>query len=156
VIEIDIPGFGKLKLEHLVMDYNGTLALDGVLINGVKQLLFKLSNLLNIHVVTADTFGMVTSQLEEIPCTLKILGRENQKRAKSEYVTCLGSSAVVSIGNGKNDSLMLKNSALGIALIQEEGTATETLMNADIVLKNINDALNLLINTKRLIATLRS
>ena len=30
-----IPGFGALRLEHLVLDYNGTLALDGRLLRGV-------------------------------------------------------------------------------------------------------------------------
>ncbi len=156
MIKIDIPGRGQLIFEHLVMDYNGTLAIDGIMINGVKEKLSKLSNTLQIHVVTADTFGIAASQLKDLPCSLKILNKDNQKRAKEKYVTTLGSSSVVSIGNGRNDSLMLKASALGIAVIQEEGTAIETLINADIVAKDINDALNLLLHTKRLIATLRS
>ena len=156
MIEIDIPGRGKLILKYLVMDYNGTLAIDGILIKGVKEKLLKLSNLLDIHVVTADTFGIAASQLEDLPCSLKILGKDNQRKTKEEYITELGSSSVVSIGNGRNDSLMLKTSALGIAVIQEEGTAIETLINADITAKDINDALNLLLHTKRVIATLRS
>ena len=155
MIETEIPGFGKLKLKYLVLDYNGTLAEDGILISGVKELLTRLSNLLEIHVVTADTFGMAASQLKDIPCTLKILGKTNQRKAKLEYINHLGSSYTISIGNGKNDSLMLKDSAIGIAVIQREGTAGETLLNADITLKSIIDALELLTNTKRLKATLR-
>ena len=28
MIELDIPGFGQRALHHLVLDYNGTLAID--------------------------------------------------------------------------------------------------------------------------------
>jgi soluble P-type ATPase len=51
---------------------------------------------------------------------------------------------------------MVKEAALGIAVIEKEGAAVETLLAADIVCGNILDALELLLNPKRLIATLRS
>jgi len=156
MIKVDIPGFGKLTLKYLVLDYNGTIAEDGVLIKGIKELLIQLSAVLNIHVVTADTFGFAASQLKTIPCTLKILDKKDQKDAKLEYVNNLGNSYTASIGNGRNDSLMLKASALGIAVIMAEGASAETLMSADIVSKGIIHALNLFTHTKRLKATLRS
>jgi len=57
MITIDIPGSQKLELEHLVLDYNGTIACDGLLIPGVKDILINLSRSLSIYVLTADTFG---------------------------------------------------------------------------------------------------
>jgi soluble P-type ATPase len=62
----------------------------------------------------------------------------------------------VSIGNGRNDQLMLKASALGIAVILAEGIAAETLLASDVVCTSIIDALDLLRNPLRLTATLRS
>ena len=52
-MEISIPGFGELNLSYLVMDYNGTLAIDGILINGVKEALMTLSERTQLHVLTA-------------------------------------------------------------------------------------------------------
>jgi len=67
MIEIDIPGFGPLKLENLVLDYNGTLAVDGVLIGGVGERLSVLSKKLTVYVITADTFGNAREGLKGIP-----------------------------------------------------------------------------------------
>jgi soluble P-type ATPase len=50
---------------------------------------------------------------------------------------------------------MLKNAALGIVVIQKEGATVKSLENADIVCNNIIDALELLKNPLRIIATLR-
>jgi soluble P-type ATPase len=57
MIEITIPGRGKLILEHLVLDVNGTLVLDGVLLEGVVRRIGSLRNRLEIHLLTADTHG---------------------------------------------------------------------------------------------------
>jgi soluble P-type ATPase len=106
-------------------------------------------------VLTADTFGSVKSELAEIPATLSILTVDNQDKGKLEYVQNLGTASTVSIGNGRNDRLMLDASILGIAVIQGEGACTETLSAADVVCQDILAALNLLINPQRLVATLR-
>jgi soluble P-type ATPase len=156
MISIDIPGFGKLALEHLVCDYNGTLALDGKLLPGVAETLSALSPSLRIHVVTADTFGLAKAQLEGLPVELKITPIESQAEAKLDFVSTLGAGTVVGIGNGRNDRKMLKAVALGIALIQREGGAAETLTSAHVVSTSVLDALELLRHPKRLIATLRS
>ena len=156
MIKISIPGFKDLELRYLVSDYNGTLAIDGKLLPGVAQLLNELSEQLEVHVITADTFGLATSQLAQLPVKLKITPLESQSEAKLAFIKQLGVENVISFGNGRNDNLMLKASAVGIALLQVEGVSTETLACADIVSKNILDALNLIVNSKRLIATLRS
>ena len=50
---------------------------------------------------------------------------------------------------------MLKKSVLGIALIQGEVASVMTVQSADIVCICIIDALDLLINPVRIVATLR-
>ena len=66
MIEIDIPGFGRLRLEYLILDYNGTIAVDGQPVQGVKERLTALARHIEIHVLTADTFGGVKKKLSDI------------------------------------------------------------------------------------------
>lgn len=156
MIQIDIPGYGILNLKYLVLDHNGTLAVDGILEPGVKECLQQLSNDLRIYVVTADTFGKAKSQLEGVPCELTILPEGDQDQAKLNFVNTLGAEHTVCIGNGRNDRLMLQAAGLGIAVVLEEGAAMVTLTSADVVCTGIVPALNLLMNPLRLTATLRS
>jgi soluble P-type ATPase len=156
MITLDIPGYRQLLLKHLVLDYNGTLARDGILLNGVKESLNQLSKSIQIHVITADTFGEARAGLEGVNCDLSILQKENQDTGKREFVKQLGNASAVCIGNGRNDRLMLKEAALGIAVILEEGAAAETLLAADVVCTSIHAACELLTNPLRLVATLRS
>jgi len=156
MLEIDIPGYRFLRLRHLVMDYNGTLAQNGTLLAGVTPRLEQLAESLRLHVVTADTFGQAKANLATLPCEVVILPAENQAQGKLAYVESLGRDQVAAIGNGRNDRLMLAAAALGIAVVQEEGAATETLSAADVVMSDIRSALDMLLFPKRLIATLRS
>ena len=156
MIEINIPGGCILQLKHIVLDYNGTIACDGVLIPGVKENLTALADKLQVHILTADTFGNVRRGLEGFECELSIIAPEAQDIGKLDYVKRLGAENTVCVGNGSNDQLMLEEAALGIAVILEEGAAAATLSAADVVCTNIISALELLANPVRLIATLRT
>jgi soluble P-type ATPase len=156
MLEIPVPGFPEIKLTDLVLDFNGTLALDGELIAGVAGRLKKLSKKLKIHILTSDTFGNAAKGAADLPGKLFVLGPGDQAQAKWDYVKEIGPVGVVAIGNGRNDRLMLEGSVLGIAVIQSEGAGVETLTSADVVIPSILDALDLLSNPQRLVATLRS
>ena len=156
MIEIDIPGFKTVQIHHLVLDYNGTIACDGMLLSGVKESLSALADEISVHILTADTFGQARNQLDDIPGEVSVIDREYQEIGKLTYVNQLGAEQTVCIGNGRNDRLMLKEAVLGIAVIQEEGTAIETLVAADVVCTDIVAALDLLRKPLRLTATLRS
>jgi soluble P-type ATPase len=156
MIEIEISGFRILTLEHLVLDYNGTLAVDGEVVPGVKAALRALADRLTIHILTADTFGKVKARLSDLPCEISILPPGKQDIGKREFIQTLGAEKTVAMGNGRNDRLMLQTAALGIAVILEEGASAETLSMADVVCTNIIVALSLLENPLRLVATLRS
>jgi soluble P-type ATPase len=156
MVEIEIPGYQALRLQHLVLDYNGTLACDGELLDGVKDRLDALAGLLQIHILTADTFGKARAQLADIRCALCILPVEDQDRRKLEYIQRLGPETTVCIGNGRNDRLMLQAAGLGVAVMQTEGAAVQAVLAADVLSPDILTALDLLTHPLRLVATLRS
>lgn len=156
MLAIAIPGFRDLGLEHLVLDYNGTLAVDGSLLPGVGEALLALADQLAVHVLTADTFGRAGNALAKLPVKLTIIPVAAQAEAKLAYVQQLGVARVCAVGNGRNDRQMLAAAALGIALIQAEGGAAEALAAAAVVARDILDALDLLRRPLRLIATLRA
>ncbi|ABB15905.1 HAD family hydrolase [Carboxydothermus hydrogenoformans] len=155
MLTIEIPGRFTLNLSYLVMDYNGTVAVDGKLLPGVKELLEELSKNLKIYVLTRDTFGKVKEELSLLPYVEVVIVGDPGAPEKLEFIKKLGAEKTVAIGNGYNDRLMLKEAALGILVIEEEGASIEALLNADIVVKSPLDALKLLTNNDRMVATLR-
>ncbi|ABS25256.1 HAD family hydrolase [Anaeromyxobacter sp. Fw109-5] len=155
MLTIPIPGFGELRLVHLVSDFNGTLARDGRLVPGMREVLADLARDLRIHVVTADTHGGAAEELDGLPVSVEIIPPGGQGRAKRAFVDRLGAETVVALGNGLNDREMLAAAALGIAVVQGEGAAAATLASADVVVTAASDALDLLRHPRRLVATLR-
>ncbi len=155
MLEINLPGAQLLCLSHLILDYNGTLAADGSLLPGVAERLEILAKHLEIHILTADTFGSVRNQVAHLPVQLAVIPPEKQAQAKAAYLEKLGPANAAAIGNGRNDALMLKEAALGIAVMQTEGAATVALLAAEVVTSEIVDALDLLLHPDRLKATLR-
>lgn len=155
MIELIIPGRGNLNIEHLVMDVNGTLALDGVLLEGVAKRIGALRDRLEIHLLTADTHGrqVIIDQLLNLQAMRIRGGREAEQKA--EYVRRLGADRVAAIGQGANDALMLREAALGLCVLSLEGLATETLAAADLLMPDILSALDLFDKPLRLIASLR-
>jgi P-type E1-E2 ATPase len=156
MIELQIPGRGIIQLECAVFDVNGTLAVDGVLIDGVAEKIAVLRGKLEVHLLTADTHGKqveIDQQLRFTADRLQPGGREREQKA--EYVRLLDANKVVAIGNGANDVDMLYAAAIGIAVIGPEGVSGEALAAADVVVSDIHAAIGLLLNPKRLVATLR-
>jgi P-type E1-E2 ATPase len=155
VIELNIPGRGPLRLQHLVTDVNGTLAVDGKLIDGVAQQIGWLKDQLTIHLLTADTHGRQATIDEQLDLTAVRIQPGNEAAQKAEYVRRLGAETVVALGQGANDAAMLKEAALGICVMSREGLATETLLGADLLMPDIATALELLNNPLRIVASLR-
>lgn len=155
MLEIDIPGFGLVRLKHLVSDFTGTLSVDGKLLPGIKEQMNQIADFLKIHILTADTFGMAKAELEGINCEIHILEGEDHDIQKEEFVKRLGAENVVAFGNGNNDRRMLKASRIGIAVCLKEGCASDAITSSDIIVKEAMDAFDLLLNPKRLKATLR-
>jgi P-type E1-E2 ATPase len=155
VIEINIPGRGLIQLRYLVSDVNGTLALDGQLLDGVPKNLLALSDQLQLHLLTADTHGRQAQIDEQLGLQAMRIPQGGEAEAKAAYVHELGAESVVALGQGANDAGMLRTAAIGIAVASIEGLAIESLTSADVVVPNINAAFELLEHPKRLVATLR-
>lgn len=155
MIEITIPGRGEFKFNHLVCDVNGTLALDGRLIDGVAAALGGISNRLTIHLVTADTHGtqaLIDQQLRLKAVRLKPGDESAQKAA---YVHSLGAEGVIAVGQGANDTAMLQAAGLAICVLSNEGAALSSLLAADVVVPGILQAFQLFEKPLRIVATLR-
>lgn len=155
MIELDIPGVGIRHLRHLVLDVNGTLAVDGNLLDGIASRLASLGDRLEVHLVTADTHGrqdMIDRQLNLQAVRLK---GGAEARQKAEFVRDLGAAATAAIGQGANDAGMLKEACLGICVLSPEGAAVEALLAADLAVPDIHAALELFEKPLRIIASLR-
>jgi P-type E1-E2 ATPase len=155
MIELDIPGRGLIRLEYLVSDVNGTLAVDGRLIDGVAKRFTGLADRLVLHLLTADTHGRQESINQQLGLTATLVPPEEGGRAKAEYVRHLGAETVVALGQGDNDAAMLKTAAIGIAVMSPEGMSAQALAAADVIVPDILSAMALLERPMRLVATLR-
>lgn len=155
MLELHIPGRGILQLEHLVCDVNGTLAVDGQLIEGVARGIRGLRDRLEVHLLTADTHGRQAAIDQQLGLTAVRIKPGNEAAQKAEYVRNLNPASVVAIGQGANDAAMLKEAALGICILSVEGVAIETLLAAHLAVPNIKAAFELLEKPIRIVATLR-
>ncbi len=155
MIELNIPGRDQVRLEHLVSDVNGTLAVDGELPEGLVKRLSALRDRLTLHLVTADTHGRQAVIDRQLNLTAVRLQPGAEAEQKAEYVRRLGAEKVIAIGQGANDAEMLREAAIGICVLSTEGTAVSALLAADLVVRDIFEALDLLEKPLRLVASLR-
>jgi len=155
MIELNIPGRGTIQIKHMVCDVNGTLALDGNLLEGIARKLSALQDRLNLHLLTADTHGRQEIIDQQLNTYAVILQPGNEVQQKADFVKNLGHKHVVSIGQGANDVGMLESAAIGIGILSPEGIATEALLAADIIVSDIYNAIELIEKPLRLVVTLR-
>jgi len=155
---IEIPGFGARHIETVVSDYTGTHACGGAMRPGVKKRLRALAKRVDLHIITADTFGTAEKELRGIarPYLLKTARHDAEKAA---FVARFRLPHVAAIGNGNNDRLMLKavkkGGGLAIAVDNGEGCALDAMRNAHLLIVGAANALDLLLDPRRLKATLR-
>ncbi len=151
-MRIDIPGRGSLSLEHAVFDFNGTLAEDGRVSIQVSELLTDVSTRYRTHLVTADTLGTVRPFAQRMGIACHIVQTGDDKRQFVQGLT----GGVVAVGNGANDGAMFAAAELAIGVIGPEAAALSALLAADVVVRTVGDALQLLLVPTRLVATLRT
>ncbi|CBH22077.1 conserved protein of unknown function [Acetoanaerobium sticklandii] len=156
MVSIDIPGKGKMNIENLVLDFNGTIAYDGNIKNGIREKIQRVHEMgINVYILTADTYHQAAEQCKDMPVTLEIFDVDNAALSKREIVNNIDSKLTMTIGNGNNDVEMFEESILSVAVIGDEGCAVKAIFAADIITNNIDDAIDLLLNPHRIKATLR-
>ena len=155
MLEINIPGRGSLQIHHLVSDVNGTLAVDGVLLEDLARKITLLRDRLTVHLLTADTHGGQAVIDRQLNLQAVRIQPGDEARQKADYVRSLGAEGVIALGQGANDAEMLKAAGLGICVLSREGTAVEAMLAADIVLPDVFSAFELLEKPLRIVADLR-
>lgn len=155
MIKFSVPGSGEYEIEHLVMDVNGTLAVDGQLMDGVAEKVASLKNHLTVHLLTADTHGKQVIIDKQLGLTAVRIAPGGESIQKAEYIRKLGSDKVAAIGQGANDAKMLEAARLGMCVMSVEGVAKETLLAADLIAPDTLSALELLEKPLRIVASLR-
>jgi P-type E1-E2 ATPase len=149
---VEIPGGRRLELDHLVLDVNGTLSDRGALLGGVLERIDRLREVVELHLVSGDTFGTLDALAAELdlPASQVATGKD-----KLEVVERLGRERCAVVGNGTNDALVLEAAALGIAVVGPEGASGAAVRSADVLCRTVLEALDLLLDPRALRATLR-
>jgi soluble P-type ATPase len=155
MLRMEIPGRGAYSVEFLVLDMNGTISTDGRVSSRFKDKINLLAKRLKVYILTADTRRDAQERIGRIAAELVRIDQGEEALQKKEFVTKIGAEKTIAVGNGYNDHLMVKAAALGIAVLGREGAATETICNADVVVNEIADALDLILKPLRHQATLR-
>ena len=154
-MRITIPEYKTLEVDTLFLDFNGTIAVDGIIPAGVRQRLILLAEQFQIYILTADTNGNAKEQCEGLPVVLQTFPTGNAREYKKELVKSAGVKRCVAIGNGRNDELMLKEASLSIAIMDREGMYGRLFKEADLCVRSMQDGLDLLLYPNRIIAGLR-
>ncbi len=149
----DIPGAGQLEIKTIILDLNGTLSVAGTVPDGVKQRLEQLkSKGFKVLFFTGNTRNDADDLATDLGIEWKLAKNAEDKRdlaLELEPETC------ASVGNGLIDLELMKAVKLRIVTLQAEGVHIQTMLNSDIVVPTINDALDLFLDEQRLVATLR-
>jgi soluble P-type ATPase len=155
MVRIAIPGTGSIEVTNLVLDFNGTIATDGVIDPGIKDKIEELSQKIKVYILSADTLGNLEEITKQIRAEVVKIPPGNGSEGKRKFLEGIDPSETAVIGNGYNDHAILQKARLGIAVIGKEGASAKAVLCSDVVVNNISDALDLFICPLRLIATLR-
>ena len=155
MINIEVPGRCLYSIENVVFDYNGTIAVNGIISSSIKERISILCEMANVYVLTADTYGSAVKECAGLILTLKTFPNDNAGDFKAHIVSELGGDKTVCFGNGFNDIKMFERAILSVAVLGDEGMCAGLLTKSDVLVKSIVDGINLLLNPNTLIATLR-
>lgn len=93
-VHVAVPGDDELDLECLVLDVNGTLSDRGEPIPTAVRLLGSLRERLELHVLSADTFGTAQTLAAELGAEYRRIVNGADKR---DYVNALGAQRSVAV-----------------------------------------------------------
>ncbi|MDF2950073.1 MAG: putative haloacid dehalogenase-like hydrolase [Sedimentibacter sp.] len=155
MININVPGRCTYNIENIIFDYNGTIAVNGKISEATREKISLLCDMADVYVLTADTYGSAAKECEGLNLTLKTFPKDNAADYKLKTVEELGKDKTICFGNGYNDLKMFEAASISVAVLEKEGMCGSLMREATILVKSIEDGINLLLNTNALIATLR-
>ena len=152
-MQYTIPGHDELTIETIILDLNGTLSVGGTVPEGVKERLDALKQKgFKIIFFTGNTRNDANELAANLGIDWNLAKNAQDKR---DAALELNPETCASVGNGLIDLELMKVVKLRIVTLQAEGVHVQTLLQSDIVIPSIIDALDLFIDEQRLIATLR-
>lgn len=154
MILLQRPGREPLEIESLLIDFEGTLAIDRRVHPKTKDKLSLLSKRLKIYVLSKEPKEIVETALRKVKAELVCVREGESSQEKMTWLQRLGPERTVAIGQGWDDVEMIEQSAFGICVLGKEGTAAKAIEKADLVVTNILDALDFLLKPLRQRATL--
>jgi soluble P-type ATPase len=155
MINIEVPGKCLYSIENVVFDYNGTIAVNGIISSSIKDKISILCEMANVYVLTADTYGSAVKECEELNVKLMTFPKNDAGDYKAKFVSDLGINNTICFGNGYNDIKMFEVSLISVAVLGDEGMCAKLINVSDILVKSIEDGINLLLKPNRFIAALR-
>jgi len=154
MITLERPGQDPLGIEYILIDFEGTLAMDRRVDPKAKDKMNLLSRRTKIYVLTQEQDQVAEEMLKKVAAEVVHLKEGESSQGKLNLLNELGPQRTVAIGNGLDDVAMVEKAGLGICVISREGTASEMVEKADLVVANILDALDFLLKPLRQKATL--
>ncbi|MCB0338199.1 MAG: hypothetical protein KDD53_01280 [Bdellovibrionales bacterium] len=127
---------GRIKdFTKIFLDFNGVLATDGILIDGVAERIQRLRERgVRVTVVTADQGRNVRHQLTGIlPMDQIVTVGEDTAKAAKVQDRRLDLGEAIAIGNGFGDSEMLRAAEIGIVVDVGGGINREAMLAARMI-----------------------
>lgn len=149
-MRIEIPGVKTLELKNIFIDYNGTIAKNGKPYEGILEILDELAQSFNVFIITGDTFGHVATYFEQSHVQVLIAYTADEK-----YDVVSKYKETLTIGNGSIDYKMFMISDLSFCVIGDEGASFKAMSHADIIVKDIFHVIEMILEPKKIIATLK-
>jgi len=154
MITILRSGQEPLKIDFILLDFEGTLASDRRVHPKAKDRINLLSKQTKIYILTKEEKILMEEILKKVKAEIIYLMEGEASQQKLDLLRQLGASRTVAIGNGVDDVPMIEEAGFGISVMGKEGTFSEAMKKADVVFMNILDALDFLLKPLRQKATL--
>jgi soluble P-type ATPase len=154
MISIQRPGMESLDIHFVLIDFEGTLAMDGRVHPKAKDKVNLLSKRATIYILTKSNREKVEETLKKMKVEILYLTEGDSSQQKLNVLQRLGSHQTAVIGNGLDDVRIMEQAGLGMCVIGKEGSSAEAMAKADLVVNNVLDALDFLLKPLRQRATL--
>jgi len=154
MISIQRPGMESLDIHFVLIDFEGTLAMDGRVHPKAKDKVNLLSKRATIYILTKSNREKVEETLTKMKVEILYLTEGDSSQQKLNVLQRLGSHQTAVIGNGLDDVRIMEQAGLGMCVIGKEGSSAEAMAKADLVVSNVLDALDFLLKPLRQRATL--
>ena len=138
----------NLDINNILIDFEGVVSVTGSVPYGVKEGIQELQS-------KGIQITLIVDQLSEVLINLsKLLGVNIESpQSDADYKIIARNvdlSKTAYLGCRKSKYILYRQCALKVAVLQAEGLAVSILPTSDILVKHINDAIDLLIYSERI------